>query len=229
MRRPSGERTPFTRDDLDGCSSAPRAAPTAPIASRPRRLLPGKILGGFRYEGTRPDDPNDIVPHEHRRELRALRVFGAWTNLTDLKAGNTLDTLVTENGRGVVKHYLQDVGSTFGMAPTGRTTGTKGWEYFYEGGSTRRRLFSFGFALQPVADGVLRRTTRRSAASKATCFDPHDVEAAHADDGLHGDARRRRVLGGAPGDGVHRRDDSRGREDGPVQRSGRRAPPGRRC
>ena len=56
------------------------------------------------------------MPHEHRRELRALRVFGAWTNLTDLKAGNTLDTLVTENGRTVVKHYLQDVGSTFGMA-----------------------------------------------------------------------------------------------------------------
>ena len=63
------------------------------------RLLSGKVIGNFRYDGTRPDDPNDIVPHEHRRELRALRVFGAWTNLTDLKAGNTLDTLVTENGQ----------------------------------------------------------------------------------------------------------------------------------
>ena len=44
-----------------------------------------------------------------------MRVFGAWTNLTDLKAANTLDALATENGRTVVKHYLQDVGSTFGM------------------------------------------------------------------------------------------------------------------
>ena len=51
-------------------------------------------LGGFRYYGTRPDDPNDIIPHEHRRELRALKVFGAWTNLVDMKAGNTLDVLV---------------------------------------------------------------------------------------------------------------------------------------
>ena len=58
------------------------------------RALPGRSLGGFRYYGTRPDDPNDIVPHEHRRELRALKVFGAWTNLVDMKAGNTLDTLV---------------------------------------------------------------------------------------------------------------------------------------
>ena len=57
------------------------------------RAVPGRTLGGFRYHGTRPDDPNDIVPHEHRRELRALQVFGAWTNLVDMKAGNTLDTL----------------------------------------------------------------------------------------------------------------------------------------
>ncbi len=88
------------------------------------------------------------MPHEHRRELRALRVFGAWTNLTDLKAGNTLDTLVTENGRTFVKHYLQDVGSTFGMA-NGPHEWDIGSEYFYDKGASRRRLFSFGFALSP--------------------------------------------------------------------------------
>ncbi len=59
------------------------------------RLIPGKIIGNFRYQGTRPDDPNDLVPHQHRRELRGLFVFGAWTNLTDFKSNNTLDTLVT--------------------------------------------------------------------------------------------------------------------------------------
>ena len=123
--------------------------PTAPTKPRRPGCCPGKILGPFRYEGTRPDDPNDIVPHEHRRELRALRVFGAWTNLTDLKAGNTLDTLVTENGRSVVKHYLQDVGSTFGMGANGPHDWDEGWEYFYQGNTTRRRLLSFGFALSP--------------------------------------------------------------------------------
>ena len=102
--------------------------------SSPAAAVPGRTLGGFRYYGTRPDDPNDIVPHEHRRELRALQVFGAWTNLVDMKAGNTLDTLITENGRGIVRHYLQDVGSTFGtgaLAPTGRRRGirilVRGW------------------------------------------------------------------------------------------------------
>jgi hypothetical protein len=113
------------------------------------RLLAGKILGPFRYEGTRPDDPNDIVPHEHRRELRALRVFGAWTNLTDLKAGNTLDTLVDEGGRKVIKHYLQDVGSTFGMGANGPHDWDEGFEYFYEGHSTLRRMLTLGFWLSP--------------------------------------------------------------------------------
>ena len=65
------------------------------------------------------------MPHEHRRELRALKVFGAWTNLVDMKAGNTLDTLVTENGQRVVRHYLQDVGSTFGTGAIGRVSPTR--------------------------------------------------------------------------------------------------------
>ena len=88
------------------------------------------------------------MPHEHRRELRALRVFGAWTNLTDLKAGNTLDTIVTENGRRVIKHYLQDVGSTFGMCNDVHEWDLS-YEYFYQADTTRRRFFSLGFALSP--------------------------------------------------------------------------------
>src|SRR6185503_14369136 len=79
------------------------------------RLLPGKNLGGFKYYGTRPDDPNDVIPHEQRRELRALQVFAAWTNLVDVKALNTMDTLITIDGQSRVRHYLLDVGSTFGM------------------------------------------------------------------------------------------------------------------
>ena len=147
-RRPSGERTPFTRDDLD--EMLERAARNADGTYRAAagRLLPGKILGGFRFAGTRPDDPNDLVPHEHRRELRALRVFGAWTNLTDLRATNTLDTVVTERGRSVVMHYLQDVGSTFGMANRPHDW-SFGWEYLFESKASRDRLLSFGFALRP--------------------------------------------------------------------------------
>jgi hypothetical protein len=148
VRRPSGARTPFTRKDLHAVLERAEGGSNGAYRAVAGRRLDGEVLGGFRYSGTRPDDPNDIVPHEHRRELRALRVFGAWTNLTDLKAGNTLDTLVKENGRSVVKHYLQDVGSTFGTA-NGLYDWDIGWEHFYEPDTTKKRLFSFGFALSP--------------------------------------------------------------------------------
>ena len=148
IHRPSGKKTTFTHDDLNAVleQSARDADGTYRVVAG--RLIPGKILGNFLFAGTRPDDPNDLVPHEHRRELRALRVFGAWTNLTDLKAANTLDALTEENGRSVVTHYLQDVGSTFGMCNDLHEWDLS-WEYFYQGDTTRRRFFSFGFALSP--------------------------------------------------------------------------------
>jgi hypothetical protein len=148
LRRPSGARTPFTRDDMNEVLERVAKNPDGTYRVVAGRLIPGKIVGEFRYDGTRPDDPNDIIPHEHRRELRALRVFGSWTNLTDLKAANTLDTLLTENGRTRVKHFLQDVGSTFGMCNE-LYEWDLSYEHFYQGDTTRKRFFSFGFALSP--------------------------------------------------------------------------------
>jgi hypothetical protein len=55
---------------------------------------------------------------------------------------------VTEDGRSVVKHYLQDVGSTFGMCNDLHEWDLS-YEYFYEGGPTWKRFWSFGFALSP--------------------------------------------------------------------------------
>jgi hypothetical protein len=148
LRRPSGARTRFTSDDINHILERVARKPDGTYRVVAGRLIPGKIVGNFLYSGTRPDDPNDIVPHEHRRELRALRVFGAWTNLTDWKEANTLDALAASNGRTVVKHYLQDVGSTFGLN-NDLHEWDLGYEHFYQGDTTRKRFFSFGFALSP--------------------------------------------------------------------------------
>jgi len=149
VRRPSGKRTPMTQSDLDEVFERAARQPDGRYRAAAGRLLPGRVIGGFKYSGTRSDDPNDVVPHEHRRELRALRVFGAWTNLTDMKAGNTLDTVVTRDGRFVVMHYLQDVGSTFGMGANGPHDWDEGWEYLYQGDTTRKRLLSMGLWWSP--------------------------------------------------------------------------------
>ena len=145
----SGKRRKMHRSDLADVLRRAHRGADGSYRAVAARGLPGKILEGFQYYGTRPDDPNDLVPHEHRRELRALKVFGAWTNLVDMKAGNTLDTVIEVNGRGVVRHYLQDVGSTFGVGANGPRDYDEGWEHLYEGDPTWKRLVSFGFYLRP--------------------------------------------------------------------------------
>lgn len=148
VRPQSGVRRRMRQSDLDDVFRRSHRSADGTYRAVAGKALTGRVLGGFKYHGTRPDDPNDIVPHEHRRELRALKVFGAWTNLVDMKAGNTLDTLVTENGRGVVRHYLQDVGSTFGSGANGPHTYDEGWEYLYEGGRVMKKLVLLGFPVE---------------------------------------------------------------------------------
>lgn len=107
--------------------------------------LAGEPLGGFKYVGTRPDDPNDVIPHEHRRSLRALRVFGAWVNHVDAKAINSLDTLVKQQGRSVVRHNLLDFGSTLGSGGVGPHDRRDGHEYVLETDPMWTALPTFGF------------------------------------------------------------------------------------
>ena len=78
-----------------------------------------------------------------------MKVFGAWTNLVDMKAGNTLDTIVPAEGRRVVRHYLQDVGSTFGAGATGPREFDEGWESLFDAPRVVLRLLSFGLYLRP--------------------------------------------------------------------------------
>jgi hypothetical protein len=149
VRLLSGKRRPYRRGDLDAVFARAAKQPNGAYRMLASRALSGRPIGGFRYVGTRPDDPNDIVPHEHRRELRALQVFGGWTNLVDMKAGNTLDMVVPDDGKSIVRHYLQDVGSTFGTGALGPHDWDEGYEYLIEGGPLWRRLASVGFYRQP--------------------------------------------------------------------------------
>ena len=92
------------------------------------------LLGPSQVFGTRQDDPNDIVPHEHRRDLRGLFVFSAWLNHTKASAVYTLDVLVTEGGVPIIRHYLIDFAATLGA---GDREAKKAWE-----GNQKR--FDFG-------------------------------------------------------------------------------------
>jgi hypothetical protein len=94
--------------------------------------IPGKGVGPFLWYGTRSDDPNDIYPHEHRRELRGLYVFCAWLNHTDIKAGNTFDTLLPIDGTPAIRHYLIDFGAIMGSDSDRPKDVSRGHEYMIE-------------------------------------------------------------------------------------------------
>jgi len=82
--------------------------------------LAGQNVGGFGYDGTRADDPNDVVRHENRRELRAKRVLNAWLDRFDDRRGNTLDVWIAarpgapDASPGRIIHYQMDTSEALG-------------------------------------------------------------------------------------------------------------------
>jgi hypothetical protein len=144
-----GKKRPFTPRDLDAVLQ--RAARRGDGSYRfvASLALEGVPVGPFRYDGTRPDDPNDTVPHEHRRELRGLRVFAAWLNHVDTKPGNSLDTLVHEGPRMIVRHNLLDFGSTLGSGGVEPMGWRDGYEYAFDKRTTILALVSLGLYVPP--------------------------------------------------------------------------------
>jgi hypothetical protein len=109
------------------------------------KYLPGLPLGPFRYYETRSDDPNDVIRHEDRRELRGLRLFAAWLNHDDTRAQNTQDSWVEDNGKHYVRHYLLDYGSSFGSGSVDMQKAYLTFTYTVDFREMRRNLFGFGF------------------------------------------------------------------------------------
>ncbi len=111
--------------------------------------LPGKPIGGVTPEGLREDDPNDVVPHERRRELRAMRVIGAWVNHTDMKEDNTIDVYVEDGGRKYVRHYFIDFGEAFGGHGSEQGRLEDGYEYQFDWSRQFLATVSLGLWVRP--------------------------------------------------------------------------------
>ncbi len=135
------------RDVIELLLDAPRDS-TGGFRGIASRMLPGKPLGPFRFDGTRTDDPNDTVPHEHLRALRGYRVLCAFVNHDDSRSVNTLDMLHKgEDGRQYIKHYPIDFGSTLGSATSGPNAPRNGYEYVWEPTPAAKNLFSLGIRI----------------------------------------------------------------------------------
>jgi len=139
-----GRRRPMTERDLDGLLAKAARRADGRYRVMASKAIAGTILGPFRYYGTMPDDPNDVVPHEHRRELRGLRVFSAWVNHMDSRGINSLDTLVDVGSKTVVRHYLLDFGSTLGSAAVTVKSRRSGYAYLWDVADSVKTMATFG-------------------------------------------------------------------------------------
>jgi hypothetical protein len=145
FRNPAGRDRPMTEGDIEMVlEKAPRDR-----QGRYRALaslaVEGAPIGPFRYYGTRKDDPNDVVPHQMRRDLRGLYVFAAWLNHTDSKSINSLDTVVEEAGLKYIRHYLIDFGAILGSDSFEAKSPRAGNVFLYDFKPAAWQFLSLGF------------------------------------------------------------------------------------
>jgi hypothetical protein len=80
------------------------------------RFIEGDPISPWRYEDTWDADPNDVVPHQDRRDLRGMFVLSAWLSHIDARQENTLATWIDDGDEhGHVRHYLIDFSDTLGI------------------------------------------------------------------------------------------------------------------
>lgn len=113
-------------------------------------------IGEFKFYGTRSDDPNDIIPHQDRRELRGMGVFAAWLNHYNYRSINTLDRYETVDEKSYIKHYLIDFSTALGsgydvngrIIPKDRQSGNE-YGLIGDAGATLKTALSLGFWKRP--------------------------------------------------------------------------------
>ncbi len=146
----SGHEARLSRAYVEDVLKRVPKRPDGTIQVLASKLLPGRPVGPFDFQDIRSDDPNDIFPHQDRRELRGLRLFAAWLNHNDSDSVNTLDMYETRGqGRSFVRHYLIDFGTVMGsgsIQPHARRVGN---EYYIEFKPALKAAATFGLWDRP--------------------------------------------------------------------------------
>ena len=139
------------------------------------RQLPGVPLGPFEFEGTRADDPNDVIPHQNRRELRGSRLVAAWINHFDVRERTTFTSFIRDDDTslGYVQHFFQDFDDALGsLGPTAGVSRRFGFTYYFDPGQILADLFTLGLIHRPWYDVRLSEEAPIFGYFSAEPFDP---------------------------------------------------------
>jgi hypothetical protein len=148
MSDAAGRERPMTVADLEAAVARVKPLPDGRYRALASSFLPGGV-GKFTYSGTRKDDPNDLIPHELRRDLRGLYVIASWVNHADSGDKNTFDSYVGETEKGFIRHYLMDFGSTMGSGDFVNGPYRIGHEYVFDGAAMGRTFLTLGIWRRP--------------------------------------------------------------------------------
>jgi hypothetical protein len=144
-----GRERAMTEADLHATLASAPSYPGGLYRVSASEFIAGTPKGGWSKEGVREDDPNDLIAHEHRRELRGLRVFSAWLNHTDIKQDNTFDSYVEDGGRHYLLHYLLDFGEAFAAQAAEAGRQETGYEHWIDYENQPLAALSFGAWVRP--------------------------------------------------------------------------------
>jgi hypothetical protein len=118
--------------------------------------LPGSLIGPFQYTGTRSDDPNDVIAHDDRRELRGGRLLAAWLDHFDAREQNTMDTWISDRkdepdgSPGHVVHYYLDTSDCLGSEWAWDAISRRlGYSYVVDWGDTAADFVTLGIPTRP--------------------------------------------------------------------------------
>ncbi len=151
----SGITKPFDDKALDKVLASSTQVGTS-VRMQASKWLPGLALGPFRYVGLREDDPNDIISHQNRRELRGSRLLAAWMNHWDAREQNTMDVWFASNPKekrsspGYVRHFILDTSDVIGGAADPLALARRlGFSYNLDFGDVLTDFVTFGLLERP--------------------------------------------------------------------------------
>lgn len=175
----SGITKPFDQHALGSVLGLATRGRGSLVRMQASAWLPGYLLGPFKYEGKRSDDPNDVIAHEDRRDLRGARVLAAWVNHFDAREQNTMDSWIAVNREvkdsspGYVRHYYLDTSDSFGSEwADDRISRRLGNSYLLDFGDIATDFVTFGARKGPWENAERTPGMEDFGYFRAEDFDP---------------------------------------------------------